>query len=237
MTAEVLSEEPHADDATRDVDDPPTPPESPDTVDVPAGRWPWFASLLVTVLTFAVYIYFVWRAWNYVVTASEQAEQQDYEQLLNLLDRTQSLATLVLGALLGFGVAAGSKASATAAANKNKDEARRQNDLARRHAAVARHYRRQSATMRPALQEAEALVHAVNRSFERRQADGSRWAPDYYVQRGRVQNGTLQITEDGDHEIISGRSLPTIDPELEDLAAAADRLGRRLGPWSAADGR
>lgn len=107
----------------------------------PVGRWPWGVTAVVALVALVGFGVAVWLGWRYVVTHDETAEQADWDQLLGLIDRVDSLSTLILGALLGAAVGAAKQATdttkAAAAAAENLVAAHEQHQAAERNHQVA----------------------------------------------------------------------------------------------------
>jgi gas vesicle protein len=235
---------PPAPDTTQ-IESPQQASERADTTDPPlAARWPWWVSAVLAIVSLAVLIYFVYRGWSYVVHHGEAAEKEDYEQLLGLIDRIQTVAMFILGAILGVSVAGAGAASAVAAATKNKAEADKQTHVARhnQHAAevnqqVAEFHRQVAEssreTARTVVTRASELADSIQELATRRQHDNSRWVSEQDL-RSAIRDGDDYVVDPrGDHEFAAGPQLAPADPALELLAAQAARLAADIEHWEA----
>ncbi len=207
-------------------------PETVDTVDPPlASKWPWGVSAFLAVLALALLIWFLWKGWSFILEHDERTEKADYEQLLGLLDRVQTVALFVLGAILGVSVAGSGAAAAGAAALKNKQEAQQQHELARKNQAVAVRNRNTTRLMVTDMARARDLATTIEQHFNMRSADGSRWADASGIQRGTRQGVSYLVAPGGDLEIAASPRLPAVDPVLASLAEQASRLRSDLDRW------
>jgi hypothetical protein len=229
-----------------DVDQPQSPIPASDQADTAspplAARWPWWVSAVLAVVALAILVYFVYRGWSYVVHHDEDAESNDYEQLLSLIDRVQTVAMFVLGAILGVSIAGAGAATAVAAATKNKVEAEKQNEVARHNQEVAEtnrqlaefHRRTADASeerVRSVVTRASDLAASIQELAERRQLDGSRWVSEQEL-RSAIRDGDDYVADPrGDYELAAGPTLAPADPALELLAAQASRLAADIERW------
>lgn len=212
-----------------DLQDPQQPPAAAATTDPPTGKIPGWAAALFGLAAFSLLVLFLWRGWLFVVRSDEAREKEDYEQLLGLIDRVDTLATLVLGAVLGFGVGG---ATAASAATKNKAEAQRQRDLADTNAQVAAHNRDVGRSMRDDVLDAQRFADQVMAVAQRRAADGSRFVDDAAVRRATPVGGdAFRLDDTGPVTIAVAPGLADRDPAFDELQPTAERLGERLRRW------
>lgn len=207
----------------------PRDPEAPKdlaTVDPaqsgPLGRWPWVVTALLAGTMVILFIFFLDRAWDYVIAHSEDAEMQDWDQLSTLFGRVDALVTLVLGAILGVGVGAakgaGDTKAAAAAADANQKEAVRQHATATTNARVAAGNKAVVRTVRHDLRRATTSLRKVHTAVEVRKSDGSRGlAP----QGDAAPRAATPAPEPGQPD-------RPVDPLLSEMAAEAGALADEL---------
>jgi hypothetical protein len=117
----------------------PTPvEEKPDVEDAPAiAKWPWWVSALTALVVLVGLGVVIVFGWDYIISHDETQEDEDYEQLLGLIDRVQTVALFVLGAILGVTVTGAAARGAASAAKKNKIEAESQHGKAKQNQRAA----------------------------------------------------------------------------------------------------
>ncbi|MFD7072826.1 hypothetical protein ACFV9G_01340 [Nocardioides sp. NPDC059952] len=118
-------------EAPTDLQKPEPVEETPAVQSPPAvGKWPWQVSAAIAAVALIAVLVVLTFGWMYIVQHSEAQEQEDWEQLLGIIDRVQNIALFVLGALLGVSVTGAAAKGAASAADQNKKEAEKQHDAA-----------------------------------------------------------------------------------------------------------
>lgn len=218
--------------------------EDPETAEA-GSPWskvsPW-ATVVVALLALAGFAASIIKGWDFVVSKDETAEKADWEQLLGLIDRVDTIVLFILGAVFGVAVQARQTAEAKGAAKKNKKEAERQHAKAKRNHGVAqtnrqvarkkdrlargneRAARRATREMKEAARKVRALQSDPTRAFVR-----SEVRPDAPAAATRVRTLLSSARAEG----IETLDVRDQEPELEGLAAAleasADEIERGLG--------
>lgn len=142
---------------TQEPEDTSSAPEVKDAP--PISKWPWWVSAAAAAVVLIALGVAIYHGWNYVVSHNETEEGEDYEQLLNLIDRVQNVALFVLGAILGVTVSGSAAAGAATTAKQNKDEALRQHETAKKNEQAAN---QNKAVARTAGQDAVRVANALD---------------------------------------------------------------------------
>lgn len=128
-------------DETSDVDieEPEPVEEGAEVEDVPAlAKWPWWASAIAAVIVLLALGVTLHASWTFITTQDEVAEQEDFEQLLGIVDRVETVALFVLGAIFGASASVGAASGAASAAKKNAREATKNHQKAKRNGRSAK---------------------------------------------------------------------------------------------------
>lgn len=151
-------------DESTEVEEPEPVDEDADIEEVPAlAKWPWWASAIAAAVVLVALGVVFSESWTYIVSSDEEAENEDFEQLLGLLDRVQTVALFVLGAIFGASASVGAASGAASAAKKNAKEARKNHGKAKRNAKSAKKNARVAGLAKG---DALALADAMGGVFE-----------------------------------------------------------------------
>jgi hypothetical protein len=118
--------------------------EEPETADAggPWSRMPGWVTGVIALASVGGFALVIWKGWEFIVSKDEVAEKADWEQLLGLIDRVDTLVLFILGAVFGVAVQARQTADAKVASDKNQNEARKQHQKAKKVRDQARRNRR-----------------------------------------------------------------------------------------------
>jgi hypothetical protein len=163
--------------------------DKPDVDDAPAiSKWPWQASAVAVLIVLVAMGVVIGLGWDFVISNDETGEQADYEQLLSLIDRVETVALLVLGAILGVSTTGAAARGAAAAAKKNKTEAQKQHKKAKENAEAAKK-NANVAQANAAVSERNAAAARNNAEVaEQRGADASEARTDVLAATEKLQD-------------------------------------------------
>lgn len=223
-------------DETHAPQDPKPVSESPDTATPPlAAKWPWWVSAglaLVAILGFIVVIIY---GWGFVVRSNETVEREDFEQLLGLMDRVQTVVMFLLGAVFGVSVAAGGVAAASSAAQKNKSEAEKQNADAKENHQAATLNKKIVEKARGDINFASGIMKSVQELGESRAQDDTRFVEPGTVRHASLSQEGFHIENGGELELAVAPRLPSVDQALLLLSRQCADVQQRLAKWDDVD--
>lgn len=149
-----------------EIEEPEPVEEDAEVADLPAlSKWPWWASAVAAAVVLLALGITLYASWTYIISSDETAEKEDFEQLLGLLDRVETVALFVLGAILGASASVGAASGAASAATKNAKEAKKNHGRAKRNGKSAKQNAQVAGlAKRDALALAEALEGVHNQS-------------------------------------------------------------------------
>lgn len=201
-------------------------------VEAPSAPWsklPGWAIGAVTFLALAGFAWAISNGWDYIVSKDETAEKEDWEQLLGLIDRVDTLVLFVLGAVFGVAVQAGQTVNAKRVADKNKREATKQHSKAERNERAARKNQRAARDQAKLADEAIARVREARRVIDDVGRDGRTLSLEgsdlrqFNIVSGERRRAALDAEGVGPADVEVG----AIDPRLEVLARELDDFATR----------